>query len=55
MKKRIYKEKYNMVNGDGEVLKEGLTIDDIKNMKLEEPSAAKKIKIPKIIKKKSEK
>ena len=48
MKKKVFKEKYSMINGNGEVLKEGLTIEDIKNMKYEEDKNAKTIIIPKI-------
>ena len=47
MKKKLFRERrYNMVNGEGTVLKENLTIEDIKKMKVEkEPKNAKLVKI----------
>ena len=45
MKKKVFREKYNMVNGNGEIIKEGLTIDDIHNMKIEKDPMAKELKV----------
>lgn len=45
MKKKVFREKYNMVNGNGEILKEGLTIEDINKMEAAEDKSANKIKI----------
>lgn len=45
MKKKVFREKYNMVNGNGEILKEGLTIEDINKMEVAEDKSANKIKI----------
>ena len=48
MKKKLFRERYNMVNGNGEILKEGLTIEDIKEMVKDaeiKPKNAKEVKI----------
>lgn len=49
MKKKVFRELYNMVNGNGEILKEGLTIEEVKEMTKEasipEPTHAVEVKI----------
>lgn len=45
MKKKVFRERYNVVNGNGEILKEGLTIEDINKMEVAEDKSANKIKI----------
>ena len=48
MKKKVFRERYNMVNGNGEIIEEGLTIEDIKDMMPPEEDmfpGAKKIKV----------
>lgn len=45
MKKKVFREKYNMVNRNGEVIKEGLTKEDIKNMEVAEDETANKIEV----------
>lgn len=32
MKKKVFREMYNMVNGDGNVVKENLTIEEVKEI-----------------------
>lgn len=32
MKKRLFRERYNMVNGEGEIVKENLTIEEVKEI-----------------------
>lgn len=46
MKKKVFRERYNMVNGNGEILKEGLTIEDISKIEIVEDPKAGKVKIP---------
>ena len=48
MKKRVFRERYNMVNGNGEILKEGLTVEDISKMKIAEDENAGTINISKV-------
>lgn len=45
MKKKVFRERYNMVNGNGEILKEGLTIEDINKMEITEDETANKVEI----------
>lgn len=45
MKKKLFRERYNMVNGNGEILKEGLTIEDINKMEITEDEGANKVEI----------
>lgn len=45
MKKKVFRERYNMVNGNGEILKEGLTIEDINKMEIAEDETANKVEI----------
>lgn len=32
MKKKVFRERYNLVNSNGEIVKEGLTIEEVKEM-----------------------
>ncbi len=45
MKKKVFRERYNMVNGNGEILKEGLTIENINKMEITEDETANKVEI----------
>lgn len=45
MKKKVFRERYNIVNGNGEILKEGLTIEDINKMEITEDETANKVEI----------
>lgn len=46
MKKKVFRERYNMVNGNGEIIEEGLTIEDIKKIEIAEDKTAGEVKIP---------
>lgn len=46
MKKKVFREKYNMVNGNGEIIEEGLTIEDIKKIEIAEDKTAGEVKVP---------
>lgn len=54
MKKKVFRERYNMVNGNGEILKEGVTIEDINKMEITEDETANKVEI-KAVKKRGRK
>lgn len=45
MKKKVFRTKYNMVNGNGEVIKEGLTIEDINKMECATDTNSKVLKV----------
>lgn len=46
MKKKVFRERYNLVNGNGEVVKEGLTIEEVKEMiKDAQPEAKNAVKV----------
>ena len=32
MKKRVFRERYNLVNGEGKVVIEGMTVEEVKEM-----------------------
>lgn len=55
MKKKLYRERYNMVNGERNTLKKELTVEDIKQIKLKEDKKAGTVKVKKITTKKGKK
>jgi hypothetical protein len=52
MKKKVFRERYNLVNGNGEIVKEGLTIEEIREMVKDadiKPSYGKEVTIKPIV------
>lgn len=45
MKKKVFREKYNIIDGAGEIIKEGLTIDEIKSIPVEADPVAETVKV----------
>ena len=47
MKKKVFRERYNIVNGEGKVLKEEISIEDMNKIEIIEDKNANTIKIEK--------